>query len=1326
VTRKFGTFPLGRALRWALFGVLGVVLLPILILVIIAAFEISISAGPWRDRIGEAASEALGRKVTLEGPLELVPSLHPALKVGGIRLANPPGFSAPDFAYLGQARLHVDLAALMLRKEVRVQELSAENVRVQLERRADGAVNWRFVRPAAPSPPAAPKAPGRPVDLSRARDVGIDVRNMALRQLSVEYLAGATGTRHYFQLEELTAEAPRDKPLQIALRGTVEKRFPYSLSFTGGLAQDLLQPQVRWPVKLSFDFVNTALQVEGTVSHDAQGEHVDLLLGLGTENLSQIERLLQIKLPEVGATALSTRIRWDGERLNLAELRGVMGRTTLEGDLLYDLSGRRPRVAGKLALPTLDLRPFLGMKPEQTDEPPKSLLDTYRELQQQTISLRGLDTVDVDLTLEVGRWLSLPGDVRDASLAIQLKDGKLRAPVGATIAEVPLRGEVDADGAGPVPTFHLGLGAQRTRLGGLATLLAGVRGVEGNLGKFRFEIAGKGENIGQLTETVDVHLGIEDSRLSYGNIEGGRPVDFRLDVLDVRLPGGKPLVGRIKGSLLQEPFDARLQAADLPSLARTLRSPITLTANATGARLKIDGVLAPPETGSQVRFELVAPRAGAVGRWLGLSEKANAALLLKGQAGMTTDAWRLRDFVLRLGRSDMTGEFARVGIDRQPLIQARLNVQRLDVAELESMLPPPKPKPATAAASNTLDLPILPKGIDLTDADIEVKVKRVGMQPADVTDASFTGRIRNGHMDASPFAATVAGTPFTGAVALDLRGNLPQASLWVAGSRVDVGALLRNLKVTQDLDARVESLRVQLIGRGSRLGEMLERSSLDADLDTGEVILRDPARRPLADIDVSRGRVVAEPGEPIALTLDGAIDQTPVAIRVTTGAMADFMRTGSKVPFSFDAEAAGTRLSLVGKVSVPITQREGELQLRIAGEHFDSLNKLARVQLPPWGPWSLGGHFVASARGYEVPDLTLSVGESRLHGRGSWTAVNERPRIDIALTAPRIQLDDFAFGSWSPFEKKPANEKKLTVEEMRAKAKEAAAEGQRLLSPETLRRLDAFLDVQVDQVLSGKDQLGSGTLHAQLADGRLDFGPAQVNVPGGSALVQAAYIPTERDVAVQLRIGVDRFDYGILARRIKPDTDLQGLFSLQLEIDSRAPTLDQIMVKADGRVDFAVWPRNMRSGIFDMWAVNLFLAMIPAVDPGSASKVNCAIGRFDLRSGLLKHDALLIDTSRMRVVGTGQVDFDTERLDFRLAPRAKKAQFFSLATPIGVSGTLTNYKIGVAPGGVAETTLRLLTSVFVVPIEKLAKGSLPRDGADICNSAIRAGAARRS
>ncbi len=1305
-----------KILRWSLFGVAALVGLVIAVPLFAALFGISVSAAPWRSSIAQAARQALGREVTLEGPLQLIVSLQPTLTVGGIRIANPPGYSAPEFAALGAARLRLELLPL-LHREVRVMEVSAEDVRLRLEQLADGRANWQF----ALAPSAATPAPAA-ASADRMEQVRLEaISRIAFRRINLEYVAN--GTSRYFALDELVGEGALGKPISLTLHGTVEKTFPYTVTISGGSLGALYAPAEPWPLELHLEFAGTALQVSGSVKRALSNPAADVVFGLGTEDLSELERLLQTKFPPVGATGLSGRVQWEAGRLHVSNLHGVMGESTLEGELAFDLTAAKPRLAGELRLPVLDLRPFLtgDAKPAPPLDVAKSAADAQKALAQldkQSYSLKELGLMDADLTLEVGKWIGIPGEVRDSQLRVEIRNGQLKAPMQAIVADVLLTGEVDVDTTAQVPDFLLRLGTERSKLGRLAEVFARVRGVQGDLGRFTLQLKGRGDHLVAIVRTLDVRLDLAQARLSYGNVEGGRPVDFRLDELRMAIPAGSRLNGSARGSLLGEVLSARFSGGDLPTLTREIRWPLELEARTGGATFHLDGVLAPPEAeqGTDVRFRLSASRAGDVASWLGLARGASVPVAIEGHARVESDEWRLSPFTARLGRTAMSADLARVGIGRQPLIQARLVVENVDAQELQSLFPPPDPK---APPKSIIDLPILPAGIDLYDADVDVKVKRVDMQPAPVHDVSFSGHIREGRMWPSPFSATLAGATFSGAIALDLRSAVPEASVWVAAEKVDVGGLLEQLKLVQGLEARVELLRAELVGRGSRVGEMLERSSLVVEMESGLLTLRDPNKTLQLPIQVAKGVARVAPGKPLTVDLDGAIDATPITIHVAGAELPDLLKTGSRVPFSLAAEAAGTRLELTGKVTLPVSQREVDLDLSVRGERFDSLDQLARVQLPPWGPWVLGGRFRVSKSGYEVPDLSLRVGESNLTGHGSLITTDVRPRVDLQLAAPRIQLNDFKFDRWSLFEKKDKPDPSLSVEQVRAKAKDAAAQGQKLLSPAVLRSLDADLNVEVAEVLSGPDKLGSGTLHARLADGKFVLDPAEVNVPGGAARVTFSYQPSETGVEVNAKVRANRFDYGILARRIKPDTDLQGLFSLHMDIEAQAPTLDALMQHANGRIDFAAWPRNFKAGIFDLWAVNLLAALVPAVDPSAESKVNCAVARFDLRDGKLTQDQILMDTSRMRVSGTGTVDFDTEALAFRLVPTAKSPQFFSLATPIGVTGTITDFKIGVSGSDVLETTARLFTSVIVVPLQSLAGRKLPRDGADVCDSAMR-------
>jgi len=122
-----------------LLGLAALVVLLVCAFVIAAVLGISIDAGPWRGPIAKQASELIGRTVTLEGPLRITVGLRPEVTVGGIALANPPGFSTPQLATLGRAHMLVELWPL-LRNEISVLAVEAEDVHVRLEQAADGRV----------------------------------------------------------------------------------------------------------------------------------------------------------------------------------------------------------------------------------------------------------------------------------------------------------------------------------------------------------------------------------------------------------------------------------------------------------------------------------------------------------------------------------------------------------------------------------------------------------------------------------------------------------------------------------------------------------------------------------------------------------------------------------------------------------------------------------------------------------------------------------------------------------------------------------------------------------------------------------------------------------------------------------------------------------------------------------------------------------------------------------------------------------------------------------------------------------------------------------
>ncbi|HEX5640624.1 MAG TPA: AsmA-like C-terminal region-containing protein, partial [Burkholderiaceae bacterium] len=665
-----------------------------------------------------------------------------------------------------------------------------------------------------------------------------------------------------------------------------------------------------------------------------------------------------------------------------------------------------------------------------------------------------------------------------------------------------------------------------------------------------------------------------------------------------------------------------------------------------------------------------------------------------------------------LGRSQLTIDARIAPVAGRSRIVASAHSALIDAPELSTLRAGSDDRPGGPRS----DAPALSAGFDLPDADVEFRLRRLRLDRTDLEDLAFVAHTRDGRLLPVSVTGRVVGTPFAADVEMDLQALPPSASLALTAGAIDVGALLRGLGIAEDIEGHVQALNVQVLGRGSTASEWVARSGFDVRVSGGSLVVRGAARSALAEMHVGEARISAVAGEPVQARLDGEIGRIPLTVEVTSGTLAAFARDARHVPFALVARSAGTHLGLDGEVSLPLGSG-GKLNLVMRGERLDTLSALARVELPAWGPWSFSSPIHMTATGYKLPSLHASVGDSRLSGSAALDLSGPRPSLDLQVVAPAIQLDDFPL----PERLTDSAAKSDDDRDLRQSASRMARHTNKLLSAGFLRRLDATIDVKAKEVLSGSDRLADGAIRLTLENGRLRIDPAVVNLPAGVARVSISYEPKGSVVDLGLAVRVERFDYGILARRFDRTAHLSGLFSLDLALFGSAGSLEEIRRNASGRVDFAVWPAELSGGMFNLWSVNLLLQLLPLVDPDTRPTVNCIIGRFDLDRGDLRDDKLLIDTSAVRIRGSGHANLSTEELEFTFRPRAKGFALFRLQTPLRVSGTLGDQRFGFSRFDVVESALRLVASPILLPLERFTLGPLPRDGADVCTNPMRAG-----
>ena len=492
------------------------------------------------------------------------------------------------------------------------------------------------------------------------------------------------------------------------------------------------------------------------------------------------------------------------------------------------------------------------------------------------------------------------------------------------------------------------------------------------------------------------------------------------------------------------------------------------------------------------------------------------------------------------------------------------------------------------------------------------------------------------------------------------------------------------------------------------------------ELENIQISFHDQGKEPLV-FAMESARGGAPLGEPMKLSMLGILLEEPFTLKIKADSLGDFLAmTRSRLGMRLDI--AKTRFEFVGLSEALRGGRGTELKLSVAGSDLSSLNDLLRLDLPPLQDYYLKADLRSEPGRLELRSLDTGVGDSSLQGTMLIDRSAAVPFATLDLSSERIQLTDFDTGDWTAQDEtaaaSAAGEPAKSPSETGA---DSPAARQKLLSQEALARANASLGITVGEVLSGEDRLGNAELKISLQDGRIQIDPLRLQLPKSSLQLQASLKPGRRASDATLRLLIDNFDFGVLTRISNPESDAGGTVNVDIDVSASASNMHSILSGANGYLDVAARLENVSSSLVDLWAVNLLSSVVSsAIKDDKQPQINCAISRFRLESGLMTAEQLAVDTSRIRICGEGEISFVNESFDLVVKPKAKRPEFFSLATPLAVRGKFDDFRIGMKTGvlSLGTTATKFAISPITTPFKRLFKDDLPEDGADICSLPI--------
>lgn len=429
-------------------------LIGLILVVVIAAIIIPflIPESVYRERAQTAASENLGREVTLAGDVRL--SFLPGVQIQArnVSIANEEGFGETPFAEMAEMRVGVQLWPLLSRTVV-IEEFILIDPVIRLEQRGNRN-NWSL----GPDNGTAAQAPA---DAGFVRRPGALPFEASLGDIRIENgfirFADGTQTREIEGLDLDIHMPGLDDPLDItgaltadgenmtldlhlgSVRGFFEgEQVAARLDLGGNLIDlgfdgNILEGEdVRYSGRLSSDIPS--------IRALAAFAGAPLPPGAGLENFELSGNLSG----GMNAFTLDASESSRNDHIRLDDIEGT-------GRLSVSLAGARPSIEGNLNLPRLDVTPYIPVVPEtETASGDVPAWTTDR------INVSALGLVDADLDLTVGELTIQDIEISDAALDVEIVNSRLEANLTRiTLYEGGGRATFVANGRTATPSFSL-------------------------------------------------------------------------------------------------------------------------------------------------------------------------------------------------------------------------------------------------------------------------------------------------------------------------------------------------------------------------------------------------------------------------------------------------------------------------------------------------------------------------------------------------------------------------------------------------------------------------------------------------------------------------------------------------------------------------------------------------------------------------------------------------------------------------------------------------------------------------------------------------------
>ena len=295
----------------------------------------------FKPEIIQEVKKATGRDLRLQGRLELAIGLTPALVVRDVGFQNASWGSRPEMAKIKRLEIQARVFPLLW-GEIEVRRLVLIEPDLLIETHKSGRSNLEFIKTRSPGPAAPEKGGGE-----KGRQIlsMLTFNDVRIEKGQLSYKHGPSGRSYAIRVAYLTAGAANmEAPVDLRMKGSY-KSIPLEASGSLGPLPLLLDPNKKWPVKITAELAGAVFSVDGAIRDAFRLRDFDLTVTARGSSISNVAKMAgAIKFPLTGPFNGAAKLNDQAGKVAVEDLRLRVG---TEEVVAADLSGAIRDLLGK-------------------------------------------------------------------------------------------------------------------------------------------------------------------------------------------------------------------------------------------------------------------------------------------------------------------------------------------------------------------------------------------------------------------------------------------------------------------------------------------------------------------------------------------------------------------------------------------------------------------------------------------------------------------------------------------------------------------------------------------------------------------------------------------------------------------------------------------------------------------------------------------------------------------------------------------------------------------------------------------------------------------